>query len=317
MAFAIRDLPRRYTRGDRPRPRLPISVQNSLLRTASILMNAASRGVLALPPAARYSVADALTGPAAPLFLARRPYIAGNYAAALGAEESREHARRLARAGVRNYGRMAMDFLAVRVMSDAEVLAWVTPRHLEHFESALGDGRGIIMALPHLGSWDVAAAFAQAYGCALTVVTENDWAAKLVAGSRNGRGLTLAPREGSVRVIFRALAARGCVAMLCDAAPPGVPTVSVPLFGRLAPFPAGPARLAHRTGAPILVVGSVRQPDQSYRLELQPPIRVDRSLPAEQAIPVATRAMVAGFERLIAAYPDQWYPYRPVWPDRA
>jgi phosphatidylinositol dimannoside acyltransferase len=289
-------------------------LHDGLLSTASTLMDGASRAVRALPPSTRYALADALTGPATPLFLTRRPHIARNYAAVLRTTNPGERAKQLARAGVRNYGRMAMDFLAVRMMSDAEVLSWVTPRHLEHFESALSDGRGIIMALPHLGSWDVAAAYALAYGCALTVVTENDWAAKLVAGSRNGRGVTLVPREGSVRAVFRALAARSCVAMLCDAAPTGVPTVAVPFFGRPAPFPAGPARLAHRTGAPILVVGSVRQTDHSYCLELQPPIRVDRSLPAEEAILAATGAMAAGFEQLIAAYPEQWYPYRPVWP---
>jgi lauroyl/myristoyl acyltransferase len=293
---------------------LPASYQEGLLSAASLLMDGVSKGVRALPPATRYGLADALTGPAAPLFLARRPHIARNYATVLGSARDGARARRLARAGVRNYGRMAMDFLAVRMMSDAEVLSWVTPRPLEHFESALGDGRGIIMALPHLGSWDVAAAYALAYGCALTVVTENDWTAKLVAGSRNGRGVTLVTREGSIRAIFRALAAGSCVAMLCDAAPPGVPTVTVPFFGRPAPFPAGPARLAYRTGAPILVIGSVRQPDHRYCLELAPPIRADRSLPAEEAILTATGAMASGFERLIAAYPEQWYPYRPVWP---
>ncbi len=290
------------------------SLRSGLFTAASALMDVVSKGVHRLPPPVRYGLADALTGPAAPLFLARRPAIARNYATVLGASQAR--ARRPARASVRNYGRMAMDFLAVRVMSDQEILSWASPRHLEHFEAALADGRGIIMALPHLGSWDVAAAFAQAYGCGLTVITENTWAAKLVAGSRDGHHIALVPRDGSVRPIFRALAAKSCVAMLCDAAPPGVPAVAVPFFGRLAPFPVGPARLAHRTRAPILVVGCARQTDHSYVLELQTPIRVDRSLPAEAAILAATAAMAAGFERLIAAYPEQWYPYRPVWPNR-
>src|SRR6185437_4116399 len=146
---------------------------------------------------------------------------------------------------VRNYGRMAMDFLAVRVMSDKEILSWARPRHLEHFEAALGDGRGIIMALPHLGSWDIAAAFAQAYGCDLTVITENDWAAQLVAGSRDGHRITLVPRGGSLRPVFRALKARNCVAMLCDA---------VPRACRLSPPPSSDARplfLSGRRGWPI------------------------------------------------------------------
>ncbi|MGH2408890.1 MAG: lysophospholipid acyltransferase family protein [Chloroflexota bacterium] len=311
-----RDLARRFTWDHLPWPHLPTSTRHGLFTAASALMDVVSRGIHRLPPPMRYGLADALTAPAAPLFLARRPAIARNFTTVLGTPGTSVHAGRLARASVRNYGRMAMDFLAVRVMSDPEILSWARPRHLEHFEAALGDGRGIIMALPHLGSWDVAAAFAQAYGCGLTVVTENNWAAQLVAGSRDGHAITLVPRDGSVRPIFRALAAGGCVAMLCDVAPPGVPAVAVPFFGRQAPFPIGPARLAHRTGAPILVVGSVRQPDHRYVLELEPPIRVDPSLPVEQAIVAATKEIAAGFERLITAYPEQWYPYRPVWTTR-
>ena len=297
-------------------PRLPPSLHSGLFTAASALMELASKGILGLPSSVRYGLSDALTTPAAPFFLGRRPAVARNYATVLGSSATASRARRLARASVCNYGRMAMDFLAVRVMSDKEILSWARPRHLEHFEAALGDGRGIILALPHLGSWDVAAAFAQVYGCELTVITEDTWAARLVAGSRDGHRVTLVPRSGSLRPVFRALSARGCVAMLCDVTPPGVPTVSVPFFGHQAPFPVGPARLAHHAGAPILVVGSVRQPDHSYVLELLPPIRANRSLPPEQAILAATAAMATGFEQLIAAYPEQWYPFRPVWSDQ-
>ncbi|HVC80251.1 MAG TPA: lysophospholipid acyltransferase family protein [Chloroflexota bacterium] len=297
-------------------PRLPPSLHSGLFIAASALMEMASKGILGLPPSVRYGLSDVLTTPAAPFFLGRRPAVARNYAVVLGGSATSPRARRLARASVGNYGRMAMDFLAVRVMSDKEILSWARPRHLEHFEAALGDGRGIIMALPHLGSWDVAAAFAQAYGCDLTVITEDTWAARLVANSRDGHRLTLVPRGGSLRPVFRSLLARGCVAMLCDMAPPGVPAVAVPFFGHPAPFPVGPARLAHHTGAPILIVGSVRQPDHSYILELLPPIRANRSLPAAQAIPAATAAIATGFEQLISAYPEQWYAFRSVWPDQ-
>ena len=54
-----------------------------------------------------------------------REYVAMHQRLGVGAGDPR--ARALARACVRNYGRMAMDFLAVRTMSDEEVLAWVTP----------------------------------------------------------------------------------------------------------------------------------------------------------------------------------------------
>ena len=277
-------------------------------------MNVSSHILRHLSPAARYRMADVLSGPVALLWKERRPVIEQNCATVLGVSAGDPRVRALASACVRNFGRMAMDFLAVRTMSDEEVLAWVTPVGERYLDEAMRGGRGVIMALPHVGSWDVAAVFAQAYGCRLTVVTQDDWLAELVAGSRMGRGVTLAPRNGSLRVLFRALKRNECVVMLCDIAPPGVPAIAVPFFGRPALFPVGPARLAQRTGAPIMVVGSVRTPNRTYRVEAQPLLRANPALPDGEAIEQLTAAIAAGFERFIASYPTQWYPFHPIWP---
>jgi lauroyl/myristoyl acyltransferase len=124
------------------------------------------------------------------------------------------------------------------------------------------------------------------------------------------------PRAQSLRALFRALARDECVVLLGDIAPEGVETAQVPFFGRPAPFPLGPARLAQRTRAPILVISCVRMPDYTYRLEAQPPLRADPTRPADAAVLDLTAAIAARFERLIAAWPEQWYPFHPVWPDQ-
>jgi KDO2-lipid IV(A) lauroyltransferase len=214
---------------------------------------------------------------------------------------------------------MAMDFLASRMMQPKEVLALTDVVGEERFQAAMARGRGVIFALPHAGSWDVAAAFAQAYGCQLTIVTESDWAAELVAGSRRSKGVTLAPRNQSLRALFRALARQECVVLLSDIAPAGVQTVETPFFGAPAPFPLGPARLALATGAPLMVIQCVRLPDGRYRLEAQEPLcpPAGRSRESEAEAVAMTAAMAAGFERIVRADPEQWYPYHPVWPTSA
>jgi lauroyl/myristoyl acyltransferase len=281
------------------------------LVSARWLLGMVSRGVRRLPLAQRYRLADSITSPLAWLWLTRSNVSAENFAVVLGAPRVTGYARQLARASIQNFGRMAMDFLAVCSMGDAEVLEWVTTVHAEYFYQAQQKRRGIILLLPHLGSWDVAAAYAQAIGCRLTVVTQTDWAAQVVAGARNARGITLAPRQGSLRVLFRTLARNDCVAILCDVAPSDLETVDVPFFGRLAAFPTGPARLAQRTGAPILVVSSVRLPGWRYQLTVQPPLLVEGAV--NDAVYQATAAIANSFEQIIAARPEQWYPFHPVW----
>lgn len=295
------------------RQRLWAAAGRQAFGAAAAAMDLTSGMIRALPLAARYRLADALSWPFVLLWLPTRPAIVQNYATILGLPTSHPQVRGMARRSVRNYGRMAMDFLTVRTMDGAEIQAWATGIGWPYMDEAVAGGRGVIMALPHLGSWDVAAAFAQSHGMQLTVVTEGNWVAELVAGSRSSHGVTLAPRTGSLRPLFRALARNECVAILCDVAPAGVPAIEVPFFGRPAPFPIGPARLAQRTGAPILVASSVRLPDNSYVVQGQPLLRADPALPTEQAVARLTAQIVAGFERVIAATPDQWYPFHPMW----
>ena len=289
-------------------------LRGAVLTGASVLMDLFSDAVRHLPPRGRYLPADAITVPLAFLWSRRRRVTEQNFAIVLGVSPADPRVRTLARRSMQNFGRMAVDFLVVRTMTARDVRAWGTPVGEPYLADAQRDHRGIILVFPHAGSWDVAAAYAQAYGLRLNVVTESNFLTELVARSRMGHGVKLVPREGSLRALFRALARDECVVLLGDIAPEGVETAQVPFFGRPAPFPLGPARLAQRTRAPILVISCVRMPDYTYRLEAQPPLRADPTKPADVAVLDLTAAIAAGFERLIAAWPEQWYPFHPVWP---
>lgn len=304
----------RTARGAPPlRQRVHAYARQESLDGAAMLMDGLSYSLRRLPPALRYLPADAITHPLAALWSSRRPIIEANFAVMLGRSRPDPYVRALARRSVHNFGRMAIDFLAARTMTGAEILSWVTPIGKEYLDGALAEGRGAILALPHFGSWDVAAAFAQASGWQLTVVTQSNWVTELAARARSAHGVTLAPRDHSLRAIFRALARNECVAILSDIAQDGLQTACVPFFGRPAPFPLGPARLAQRTGAPVLVIGCRRLTDHSYRIESLPPLRVDPHLPADDAVVALTAAIAAGFEQHIGGCPEQWYPFHPVW----
>jgi len=277
-------------------------------------MDEVSHALRRLPAQRRYLPADAITSVLTLLWVQRLPLIKQNYATMLGLPDTHLRVQSLARASIRNYGRMAIDFLIVRTMSTAEVLDWVAPVHAEYLEDALQRGRGAILILPHAGSWDVAAAFAQSYGFQLNIVTEGNWVAELVAGSRHGHGVALIARDRSLRPLFRALARNECVVMLADIAHDEIQAVEVPFFGRPTPLPVGPARLSQHTGAPILVISCVRRPDGSYCIEAQRPLYPQVDLPADEAVQALAGAIAAGFERIVAADPAQWYPFHPVWP---
>lgn len=295
------------------REQLTARARRGAVSGAAALMNATSYGLRRVPARGRYAFSDAITTPLSALLLRRRPVIERNFAAILDTPVDDPRVRRLARASIVNFGRMAIDFLTTRTMSDDAMRAWVRPSGEDHLREALDHGRGVILALQHHGSWDVAAAFAQDYGCQLTVVVENNWMAELVAGARTEQGVILANRDRSLRALFRALSRNECVAMLCDIARGDLQTVDVPFFGRPAPLPLGPARLACHTDAPILVVSCTREADNSYRIDGQPLLWGNRDLPTDEAAIALTAALAERFEGIVRDCPAQWYPFHPIW----
>jgi KDO2-lipid IV(A) lauroyltransferase len=278
-------------------------------------MSGVGMAILAVPPGHRYRAVDVFIGLLIPLLTRIRPVIAWNFGRVLGVPVDAADAQRLARASIINFGRMAVDFLAVSAMSRAGVLAWVEPQGEARFAAVQALNRGIILALPHLGSWDVAAAFATAYGLRLTVVTRDDWMASIVEASRRTRGVRIVREGASARPLFTALRAGECVAVLCDIEKAYGGSLDVPFFGFPAPFPLGPARLAARTGAPIVVISCTRTASLGFAVKAYEPLLPDPALPQTERLERLTAGIASRFEDIIRQFPSQWYPFHRIWPD--
>src|SRR4029077_11584027 len=106
------------------------------------------------------------------LSAAQRRAALDNYAAVLGRSPSDPEVTRVARRAFQNYGRMLMDFLLLGSLSPDELGRRMTYDGREHLDGALARGRGVIMALPHMGSWDMAGSFAASLGYKVWAVAE-------------------------------------------------------------------------------------------------------------------------------------------------
>ena len=92
--------------------------------------------------------------------------------------------------------------------------------------------------------------------------------------------------------------------------PDGIP---VRLFGSWTTLPGGPAVLAARTGAVIVPVHTKRRADGRFEAVHYPEISVPDASPA--SIARATQAVADALESMVAAAPEQWYTFKPMWPD--
>jgi phosphatidylinositol dimannoside acyltransferase len=263
-----------------------------------------------LPPALRESVA--VPGGSAWFWLSagQRHAALDNYAAALGRDRSDPEVARVARRAFQNYGRMLMDFLLLGSLSAEELSARVSIDGLDHLESGLASGRGVIMAVPHMGSWDVAGSYAGAVGYPISAVAErfpgslND----AVVRTRQSYGLeVITLGRSAVRGITDALQANRIVALLCDLEQG--PGVAVRFFGRPAVVPGGPAAFALKTGATLLPACQYAVGRGRHHIHLDPALTVGEGDTKEALM----QRVVDRFEDFIKERPEQWYAFRPMF----
>jgi KDO2-lipid IV(A) lauroyltransferase len=180
---------------------------------------------------------------------------------------------------------------------------------LEHVDSALAQGRGVVFLTPHLGCFEIAAqAYAQRYGQTnpITVLfrpPRQPWLQSLVASARGRPGLRTAPTTlAGVKQMIKALKSGECVGLLPDQVPPGNMGLWVPFFGRDAYTMTLSARLAQQTGAAIVLAWGERLPwGRGYRVHFSP-MSVALPAVAQQAAKLINQEM----ERLIRACPQQY-----------
>src|SRR5205807_9539492 len=95
-----------------------------------------------------------------------------------------------------SYAGYWVDLFRLPVLDDTELATCVIADGLEHVHAARRAGAGAIMALPHLGSWDLAGAWLVQQGFPLTVVVEPLDPPELLewfASRRQGKGFGVVP----------------------------------------------------------------------------------------------------------------------------
>ncbi len=177
------------------------------------------------------------------------------------------------------------------------------------FHNVLRRGKGLILMSGHFGNWEwLSVGTAKIFGQPYTVVVHpihNPSVDALVEYWRTMHGNRVVPMGVAIREIVRTLRERGVIAMIADQSGPSG-AYYVRFFGRHAATYEGPAVFALKTGAPIIMGFSVRQPDGSYELELEELPTQDLKGASEQNLHELTRRHVRALERAVRAHPDHW-----------
>ena len=257
------------------------------------------------------------------LWPAKRRTIAANASHVLGLPMGHPRVARLARAVYRAYARYVVGLMRLPALPPevpARLVDADGERGLASFERLYqrlrSEGRAMIIVTLHVGSMETLAAAMASHGFPAYGVADDTAYPELyelLAEQRRRWGVQVIAWR-NLREIHRVLREQGILALLVDWGyrPDGIP---VRFFGDWTTLPAGPAVLAAKTGAAIVPVVNRRAPDGRYHAEHGEPIEVPGGSPAE--IQAATQAIADALQRAIEIAPDQWYSFKPIWPETA
>ena len=180
----------------------------------------------------------------------------------------------------------------------------------EFVEAALASGHGVIFLTPHMGCFEVTAqAYAVRYGVQgqpMTVLfrpPRKSALQQLVALARLRPGMQTATTTlAGVRQLLKALKSGHCVGLLPDQVPPRQLGVWASFFGTPAYTMTLPARLAHQTGATILLAWGERLSwGRGYTVHVEP---MSEALSTDPQI--SAQQINAAMEQLILRKSDQY-----------
>jgi KDO2-lipid IV(A) lauroyltransferase len=268
------------------------------------------------PTRVGYFVAPIIADICYPFYRGGRRALYQNLSRVLGTSDRRLLGR-VARSTLRNFSKYVVDFIHFYTMSPEDIRRRIVFDHFERLNGAVAEGKGIIFVTLHFGNWDMGAAGLAAYGYPIDAIAEtfelprmND----LVQGYRRQLGMNIIPMERVGPGVLRALRRGDILALLIDVPAPGA-SVVVDFFGAPAEVPAGPARLALRTGARVIPAVLAREPghDELIRPILDFDLSFQPSSDEEGDVRELTQQIMSSLERFIRLYPDQWFMFRPLW----
>ncbi|HEX8100475.1 MAG TPA: phosphatidylinositol mannoside acyltransferase [Actinomycetota bacterium] len=249
----------------------------------------------------------------------QRATVANNLAHVLGHPPESAIVRTATRECFRLYARYWYETFAVRTMPWEEVEQRWSIDGLEHIQNSVDAGRGMVVALPHMGNWDAGGHWLSMRGFKFAAVAEELKPPEifdLFFRHRRALGMTIIPLSQGKRLgetLVRLLAENYVLALVADRDLTGR-GVEVEMFGAPRKLPPGPARLALGTGAP-LSVASAFTTREGWRCRILPPIEIERTGDMRADVVTLTRLIAASFERFISEAPTDWHMFQPAWGD--
>jgi KDO2-lipid IV(A) lauroyltransferase len=234
----------------------------------------------------------------------------------LGPDVDETEVQRHVRQACVNIAKGHYDLFRLHRLSIDEIRDMTRLEGRQHLDQALARGKGVIVISAHLGNVDLLGQLPVAYGVPLTAPIQHIQPERLFQYTlklRMSHGVRMLPADGPLMGMYRALRRGEIIALPCDR---GIAdnTRQIDFFGEPARLPAGPVRVALRTGAPLIPAFGLRLPDETFLVRIEPELELAQTGDPEADVEAGMAQIVAVLERYISEHPDQWLVATNIWP---
>jgi phosphatidylinositol dimannoside acyltransferase len=238
----------------------------------------------------------------------------GNLRWVIGSGAPAGQLRGLSRQAMRSYARYWLEVFRLPVMPADRLLAGMhVSGHIETVFACRAAGRGVILALPHMGNYDLAGAWLIAKGGGrVTVVAERLKPESIYdrfVAFREGLGLEVLPASGGTSSAFGVLAQRlqagKMIGLVCDRDLTGR-GMEVEFFGEKARMMGGAAALAVQTSAALMPVILWFDGD-GWGAHVYEEIPVPAEGDSKHQAAAMMQEVASLFEAGVRAHPQDWH----------
>ena len=240
----------------------------------------------------------------------------GNYKRVLP-DLSKSELSKLTKAGMRSYLRYWFDTFRLNKWSKERIISTTEVIRENLLRDPISTKQGCIIALPHAGNWDHAAAYFCSTGINLTAVVEKlkpEAIFRKFLDYRQSIGIEpISHKEKTIPLLTQRLNEGKLIALVADR-DMSRNGIEVDFLGAVAKMPAGPAILAITTGAP-LITAYIRYTDKGIMVIFDKTVVVPDSGSEDEKVRVITQSMADNFAKHIKESPVDWHMLQRIWID--
>ena len=223
----------------------------------------------------------------------------------------------LTKNGMRSYLRYWFDTFRLNKWSKSRIIETTFVVRENLLRDPIETKEGCIIALPHAGNWDHAAAYFCSTGIPITAVVEKlkpEAIFKKFLAYRQSIGIeAISHKEKTIPILMERLNQGKLVALVADR-DMSRNGIEVNFLGGSAKMPPGPAVLAIKTGSP-LVTAYIRYLNKGIEITFDETIKLPVTGSEEEQIKIVTQSMADNFAKRIKDSPVDWHMLQRIWVD--